>query len=398
MRILVVYNSSMESRSVSGVHRYFAEVVPHWIAQGHVVDFLAARSAHELFGRLYPQSRLISSDDLVPAPGRGGAWWCLPGFGWRALPFHYARDAAGYDVHFACAPFLYEVYPAWRLAVRNRGALVVKAHHMVSAQARQPGLFNWLYLRTELMTVRLLHRHADLILSGAPPVAADYQAIERRLGLEPSRVVSTGYGLNLAALQVEEDAPKEFDAVLLGRVHALKGVFDAPEIWKQVVARRPGARLLVIGDGVHRTELQQQFEAAGLGASVRLAGGVSDEEKNRLLSRCRVGLSLSREEGWGLSVTECLAFGLPVVAMHLPIFDHVFPGQLDLVGMGDTAACARRILTWLENPVAARERGRQGRRFVEQYDSRVVADRELAEMEQALARAHQRFAPRKSTP
>ena len=25
---------------------------------------------------------------------------------------------------------------------------------------------------------------------------------------------------------------------------------------------------------------------------------------------------------------------MPVVAMHLPIFDHVFPGQLDLVPSG----------------------------------------------------------------
>ncbi len=387
MRILIVYNTAMEPRSISGVFRYFEGVVPQWQAAGHEVDFVVARAAQPLWRSQFPGSRLISSDDWVPAPQTQlGNLWCFPAYAWRMLPFHYARKSAGYDVYYACAPFLFEVFPAARLARKNRAALVVKVHHMVFAQSARRGLFDQLFVSTERQAVRLLHREADLILGSTPLVASDYNRLETSIGLPPRPVHCTGYAVNLTEVPFSADAPKEFDAVVLGRIHEHKGVFDAPEVWKSVCAARPDARLLVIGDGPHRGELERRFAAAGLAGRVMFTGAVSDAEKTRWISRCRVGLSFSREEGWGLSVHEFLAFGLPVVAMDLPVFEQVFPGQLDLVARGDTARFATRVLGWLDNPVAAREQGVRGRAFVARYDTREVARRELAAMEEAVGR------------
>jgi glycosyltransferase involved in cell wall biosynthesis len=140
---------------------------------------------------------------------------------------------------------------------------------------------------------------------------------------------------------------------------------------------------LVIGEGAHRAELQRRFAAAGMGpetGAVTFTGGIPDAEKDALLPQCRVGLSLSREEGWGLAVTEFLAFGMPVVAMRIPVFEEVFPGHLDFVDMGDTKSAAQRILHWLDHPSEAREQAVRGRAFVERYDYRSVADRELEVM------------------
>ena len=144
----------------------------------------------------------------------------------------------------------------------------------------------------------------------------------------------------------------------------------------------------MIGEGAHRAELQRRFAALGLtpeNGAVTFTGGIPDPEKDALLPQCRVGLSLSREEGWGLSVTEYLAFGLPVVAMHLPIFDQVFPGQLDLVPLGDPLKAAERVAYWLMHPEEARGQAGRGRAFVERYDYRVIAAAELAALEQAVA-------------
>ncbi len=388
MRILILYNTAMEPRSVSGVIRYFAGVVPHWIAAGHSVDFVVARASMPLWRETFPHSRLVSSDDLVPAPrNRIQNLLCLPAYAWRSLSFHYARDAAGYDVYFACAPFLFEVYPAWRLARKNRAVLAVKVHHMVYAQDRRGGIIDRLFVVTERLAVRLLNRHAKLILCSTPPVAADYNRLEAYLGLAPREIRCTGYGVDADAIPDATRCPKEFDAVLLGRLHEHKGILDAPEVWRQVREKRPDARLLVIGEGPHRGELERRIAEAGIGSGVVLAGAVSEAEKNRLVAASRVGLSLSREEGWGLSVHEFLAFGLPVVAMHLPILDHVFPGQIDGVPAGDTARCAERIGWWLDHPEACREQGVRGRAFAIGKDHRAVARAEIEAMAAAIAAA-----------
>ncbi|MEN9678615.1 MAG: hypothetical protein RIS76_4511 [Verrucomicrobiota bacterium] len=390
VRILIVYNTALDGRSVSGVQRHFAGVAKHWIDQGHAVDFFVARAAWPVFRDLYPQSKLVSSDNIFDATSYLRQTWryFLP-YAWRMVTASFAKIPSEYDVVYACGQAVFETYPAKVIARRLNSAFAAKVHHVLDAQASRSGLFDRLFLLSERWSVRLLNRRADVILCSTPPVAADFARLERRLGLTPRSTAVVGYGLDFSEVPYSADSPKEFDAVLLGRVHRHKGVFDVPALWKAVCTRKPDARLLVIGEGPDRAELERRCADAGLAERIRFTGGIPDAEKNRLMTRCRVGLSLSREEGWGLSVTECLGFGMPVVAMHLPIFDHVFPGQLDLVPLGDAARCAERVLYWLDNEPARLRQAQQGRTFIERYDYAPVAREELAALQSGVD-AHRR--------
>ncbi len=378
----------MDARSVSGVQTYFAGVVKHWIAEGHRVDFLVARAAWPVFRELFPQSALISSDNAFD-PNRylGQPWRYLGAFAWRMLTARFTRLPVNYDAVLACAQFVYEIGPARTVARRCQAALTVKIHHVVSAQRQPSGIFDRMHFLSEKVTARWLNREADAILCGTELIARDFNSLELRLGLEPSVTHATGYGLDLDAIPLSVDSPKEFDAVILGRVHEHKGVMDAIPLWVHVLKSRPGARLLVIGEGPQRAAMESRCIEAGISGAVRFTGAVRESEKSDLLSRCRVGLSLSREEGWGLSVNEFLGIGLPVVAMEVPVFQYVFPGQLDLVRQGDVEAAANRVLHWLGNPEEARRRGIEGREFVRRYDHRTVAVREMQVLEEAV-RAH----------
>jgi glycosyltransferase involved in cell wall biosynthesis len=389
LNLLIVYNSALDAKSVSGVQRYFADVVEEWVAMGHRVDFLAARGAWPVFQELFPNSQLISSDDLFtfPAERLRQTWRYMPAFAWRMITPFFLRLPCRYDVVLACAQFAYEIGPSIVLARRQNAAVAVKIHHIVSTQRRAVGFFDRLQFTMERVTARWIHRWADAVLCTTRLVAADFNLIESNLGLTPTHIHCTGNGVNLRNLQFQPLAAKEFDAVLLGRVHAHKGIFDAPEIWRRVRESRPGARLLIIGEGPHRLELARRFEALGMtpdSGAVEFTGGVADGEKNRLLSRCRVGLSLSREEGWGLSITEFMALGLPVVAMDLPVFREVFEDQLDLVPKGDVAAAAARIVAWISDPAATEARAVEGRRFIERYDHRRIAHVEYSVLAEAV--------------
>jgi glycosyltransferase involved in cell wall biosynthesis len=392
MRILVVYNSALDGKSMSGVQRYFAGVVKHWIESGHPTDFLVARAAWPVFQRLFPKSRLISSDNLFDATRYlHQTWRFLPAFAWRILTCHFTRLPERYDLVLSCAQFVYEVYPTLVLARRSGNAAVaVRIHHIVSSQRSPQGLFDRMHFWSERKTARWMNRQADAIICGTGLIANHYAALERSLGLTPRETSVTGYGADLDSIPVAVDTPKEYDAVLLGRLHESKGIFDAPPLWKKVCQRRPEAKLLIIGEGPQRKELQRRFEEAGLSARIEFTGGIDDTLKNAMIARTKVGLSLSREEGWGLSVTEFLAAGLPVVAMDLPVFRDIFPDQLDTVPMGDARTTAERVLHWLDHDGERRARGLAGREFVGRYDNREVARRELEVFAQAIARRRSR--------
>lgn len=381
VNLLIVYNSALDARTISGVQRHFAGVVNCWIRDGHCVDFLVPRAAWPVFRELFPKSRLISSDNLFDFTGKlEPTWRYLPAFAWRMITPRFQTLPVRYDMVLACAQFIYEVRPAWALARRMGAALAVKIHHVLSTQRAPAGFFDRLHIWSERHTARILNQHAAVILCGTPLIAREFNAVEAGLGLQPSKTFSTGYGVDLEHLPFSIEAPKEFDAVILGRIHEHKGVLDAVPLWREVRARRPEARLLIIGEGPHRAELRRRFEAAGMGeasGAVRFTGGIPDPEKNALLTRCRVGVSLSREEGWGLSITEFMAVGLPVVAMEVPVFHDVFPDQLDLLRQGDVSGAAARVLYWLEHADASGVRAHQGRTFIERYDQEAVARREF---------------------
>lgn len=384
MKILIVHNTLNDSKSLSGALRHFLFMANEWTAMGHQTDFLLAKCGFPQVSSFCPKSRLISSDNIFDATKHvEKTARYFPAYGWRLLTAHFTRLPENYDVVIASSQLIVEVYPAMVLARRCNAKFATKIHHVLAAQHTDRSSFtDRLFLWSERKTTRWMNRRAQLIICGTEFVKRDYHALERKLGLAPHpNTQAHGYGVDLANMPLAWDHPHEFDVVHLGRMHEHKGVFDMAHVWKEVIAKKPNAKLLVIGEGPHRTRTQQMFAELGLAQTVTFTGGIPEAEKNRLLSRARIGLSLSFEEGWGLSINEFLATGIPVVAYGLPIFDTVFPEQLIKVPVGDKSAAARALVDLLDAPTRQRELGLRGRQFVQRYDFREVAKEELAALE-----------------
>jgi glycosyltransferase involved in cell wall biosynthesis len=356
-----------------------------WTKAGHQTDFLAAKAGWPQIRELAPGARLISSDGLFNATRHlHRSWVNFPPFAYRMGTAHWVGFPLQYDIVYATTQLIVEVYAAMVAARRQRARLVVKVHHVLAAQPARTGFFDRLFLWSERRTMRWINQKAGLIMCGTNLVAEDFHRLEQALGLPRRETVQVGYGIDLEAFPCRENEPKTFDLAALGRMHEHKGVFDLAPVWKEVLASRPNARLLVIGEGPHRPRTEQMFKEAGLWSSVTFTGGISEEEKNRLLCQSRLGLTLSYEEGWGLSINEFLGAGLPVIGYELPIYHQVFPGRLELVKPGDKAEAARKILALLEDQPRQRELGRGGRKFVERYDYRKVAQEEFKVLQQLV--------------
>jgi glycosyltransferase involved in cell wall biosynthesis len=89
------------------------------------------------------------------------------------------------------------------------------------------------------------------------------------------------------------------------------------EIFAQLARRDPAWRLLMVGDGRLRGEIEQAVAAAGLGDRVRFAGVRTDVPD--LMAAMDVFVFPSAIEGFGLVLVEAQALGLPcVLGQHLP--------------------------------------------------------------------------------
>ena len=388
MNILLVHNSLNDSTSVSGVLKHYTLVAKEWIARGHPTDFLMASAGFRQLENLCPEAGRVSSDRFFDATSYlNQTWRYLPAYGWRLLNSHLVRLPKRYDVVYASNFQVFDVYAAKVIARRQNAAFIVKLQHIMHSQPKRRGLFDHLFIITERWATRTANRNADLIMCLSEPVKTDYRHLEKMLALTPSRIELVGCGLDFADIDPTNTTEKRYDVVFLGRMHEQKGVLELPEVWARVIEQIPTARLVVIGEGPQRATVQQLIKDQGIDDSVNFTGGIPESKKNELLSSSRIGLSLSYEEGWGLSVTEYLAAGLPVVAYDLPVFQSVFPQQLDIVQSGNRKATADRLCDWIRNPGRQLKRSKEASRFARQFDYRAVAQKELALIKKTIQKS-----------
>jgi glycosyltransferase involved in cell wall biosynthesis len=139
--------------------------------------------------------------------------------------------------------------------------------------------------------------------------------------------------------------------VHFGRVRKYKSVSTVIDAFDIVKRTLPDARLLIIGDGPERPALEAQVKRMGLSESAEFTGSVSSDKLVELLNRSHVFLNASPKEGWGLTVVEANACGIPVVASRRPgLQDSVKDGETGfLVEYGDAEGFARRALELLSD-------------------------------------------------
>ena len=112
----------------------------------------------------------------------------------------------------------------------------------------------------------------------------------------------------------------------------------------------PDARLVLVGDGPHRAQVDARVRELALGESVRMAGRTTNIWP--YLADADVFALASPSEALGVAIMEAMAAGLPVVASDVGgIPELVSPGVTgELFAVGDHAALAQRLTALLRSP------------------------------------------------
>ena len=149
----------------------------------------------------------------------------------------------------------------------------------------------------------------------------------------------------------------------------------------------PDYRLVIVGDGSQRAELERQAQNLALGQGVTFTGALSQSDVRQWMQRARLLVLPSIEEGLGVVLLEALACGTPVVASRVGgIPDIVTPAVGRLVAPGDPGQLAEAVCALLGDPPAwAEMSGRARERIVAEYDSERIAGRHIALYRSMLA-------------
>ncbi|WP_416405311.1 glycosyltransferase family 4 protein [Arthrobacter sp. LFS091] len=120
----------------------------------------------------------------------------------------------------------------------------------------------------------------------------------------------------------------------------------------------PKLRMDIVGDGPERARLQQLAMDLGLDHAVTFHGYQPNDVRDELLGRAWLTASTSASEGWGCSVIEAAAWGVPCLGLRVPgIRDSVLDGRTGW--LADTpkefGAALVEALSALAEPDAARD-------------------------------------------
>ncbi|MBW0255558.1 glycosyltransferase family 4 protein [Cellulomonas sp. PS-H5] len=188
------------------------------------------------------------------------------------------------------------------------------------------------------------------------------------------------------------DAPSGADdgpvrIVFLGRLVERKG----PRELLAAVAAMPATRpwtLTLAGRGPLLDELRDRARAAGIADRVDFPGFVAEEDKAALLAGADVvALPSTGGESFGMSVVEALAdAGGVVLAGDNPGYRTPMAGLEDqLVDPRDTAAFARTLARWVDDPAARTAARAPQRAAAQRFEAGEITAQTLAWYEQAIA-------------
>lgn len=271
---------------------------------------------------------------------RHGAWWNANGVLQREARRELRRRP--YDVVLEDVNKI-----AFFTPLVTRLPVVVLVPHLFGATIfRETNLLFGAYLWLLERPIPWVYRRAWMM-----PVSDSTRADLVRRGIDPARATVVHNGLDFARYDLASPPQRRRVPTLvhLGRLMRYKSADVAVRALTHVRTELRDARLVVAGDGPDLPRLRRLAVQLGIADAVDFVGYLPHEAKVRLLWESHVLLNPSPKEGWGLTVVEANACGVPVVASRRPgLVDSVREGETGLlVPYGDHRAFARAALDLL---------------------------------------------------
>jgi len=164
----------------------------------------------------------------------------------------------------------------------------------------------------------------------------------------------------------------------IGRIFKLKGHADLLAAFAKILPQAPHARLLFVGDGALRSEIENQVRALGLDGKVIFTGLVPPGEVARYVGIMDCLAHLSYREALSRALPQALAAGKPVIAYDFDGAEEICRENETgfLIRTGDIETAAQKLLQLARDGELRKKFGERGQNFVRENFSveKMVAD------------------------
>jgi L-malate glycosyltransferase len=160
-------------------------------------------------------------------------------------------------------------------------------------------------------------------------------------------------------------ARREPSIVHVGNFRPVKRTLDALCAFYLVRKRVPGAKLVLVGKGPDEPEIRERAAKLGIAKHVRFVG--EDPDVAEHLRGAGLLLSTSEFEGFGMSLLEAMACGIPVVTTDSGgTAEVVSESCARIAAVGDVDGLAKAAVEILRDEGKAQAMGAAGRRRAEE--------------------------------
>jgi glycosyltransferase involved in cell wall biosynthesis len=237
------------------------------------------------------------------------------------------------------------------------------------------------------MFARSVLRHSDCVTVLSKALAE--QAL--LLGASEDRLDVIPNGVDTRVFR-PSDEKREPIVLYVGSLIERKGLRYLVAAFPAVLRHVPQARLVLIGEGPQRAELEKALDESGVRARVTWLPFMTQEKVRQWMRRARVLVLPSTEEGQGVVLLEAMACGTPVIGSRIGgIQDVITPQVGALVPPADPSALADstvRLMRDMDRWDAASKAAR--RRAVQMYDWNQIAVRFVDLYESLVSASHVR--------
>lgn len=290
--------------------------------------------------------------------------WCgnLKPAGFPALWLR-RRDGIPYGIIFHGSELLLLRHRLWRMP-RKRVAAKMAIQHATVIAANSA----W----TRGLCVEIMRE------MGLDPDAYDVRTVP--LGTDPSHFRP---GIDTAGVRARYGLDHGRWLLTVARLTVHKGIDTGLKTLAALRETHPDLRYAVVGHGSQQAELEALANNLGIADRVRFLTGVPDVDLPAIYNCAELYLGLSRPEellieGFGISLTEASACGIPVIGGRAGgVPDAVRDGETGvLVDSSDTGAVVEVVRALLGDADLRQRLGRGGRKAVEEFFNwdRVTAD------------------------
>ena len=297
--------------SGGGAERLHVNLAPFFMAAGFKVTFVLSQNRGELRDHVPKQCDIIALDvkrQLAALP---------------KLIMHLRKEKPDFFIsnmeHMNVIAVLAKKLSGLKTQITTQ--VIACQHIPVSYQIKhrtnwQYKILPWLYRQTL--------PHADAVIAVSNGVARDLSDVAR-IDISAIDVVYNGVVGSDASTRMAqtpphpwflEQAAKKIPIIIaVGRLVALKDYNTLLRAFARLL-KHTSARLMILGEGVERANLEQLIKELGIQNDVAMIGFVPDPLP--FMHACQLLVCASKFEGFGNVLAEALACGTPVIATDCP--------------------------------------------------------------------------------